>query len=324
GRGGLSAAGRLLLDGDDRAAARALGAVLPDPLDHVLVQPDLTVVAPGPLERDLARELLVVADVESTGGATVYRVSEASVRRALDLGRSASDLHELFRSRSRTPIPQSLTYLIDDVARRHGRMRVGAATSYVRCDDEAMLTEVLAQRKVAALRLRRLAPTVVTSSAPVDQVLEVLRSLGYAPAPEAPGGALLLTGPEPRRTALRQRPNRWSEPSLGDEQLAEAVTALRAGDIAARAARRAPVTTTHTAPSDVLAFMQNAARERRQVWVGYVDAQGRSTGRVVEPRSVEGGYVSAYDHLRHEDRTFSVHRITGVADLQEGADAERR
>jgi predicted DNA-binding transcriptional regulator YafY len=39
---------------------------------------------------------------------------------------------------------------------------------------------------------------------------------------------------------------------------------------------------------------------------------------------VEGGYVSAYDHLRHEDRTFSVHRITGVADLQEGPDADGR
>jgi predicted DNA-binding transcriptional regulator YafY len=36
---------------------------------------------------------------------------------------------------------------------------------------------------------------------------------------------------------------------------------------------------------------------------------------VVEPRGVEGGYVAAYDHLRQEDRTFSLHRITGVADV---------
>ena len=55
---------------------------------------------------------------------------------------------------------------------------------------------------------------------------------------------------------------------------------------------------------------------RRQVWIGYVDVQGRATSRVVEPRSVEGGYVTAYDHLRQEDRTFSVHRITGVAELE--------
>ncbi|MCU1692971.1 MAG: hypothetical protein JWM64_2062, partial [Frankiales bacterium] len=316
GQGGVGRAARALLDGDERGAAKALGELLPDPLDHVLVQPDLTVVAPGPLEPDLARAMAEVADVESTGGATVYRVSEVSVRRALDLGRSAGDLHELFRSRSRTPVPQSLTYLVDDVARRHGRLRVGVATSYLRCDDEALLTEVMAQKRAASLRLRRLAPTVVTSTAPVDLVLEVLRGLGYAPAPEAEDGALLVEGPSSRRTPARQRPARWTEPALADEQALAAVQALRAGDLAARAARRAPVSTTRTGAADVLAFLQDAAREARQVWIGYVDVQGRATSRVVEPRSVEGGYVTAYDHLRQEDRTFSVHRITGVADLE--------
>lgn len=319
GRGGLASYSRLLLEGTEREAARALGALLPDALDHVLVQPDLTVIAPGPLDRDLARDLGLAADVESTGGATVYRVSETSVRRALDAGRAATDLHELFRSRSRTPVPQALTYLIDDVARRHGRLRVGTAASYLRCDDEALLTEVLAAKKAAALKLRRLAPTVATSALRVDEVLEVLRSLGYAPAAESADGALLVATAEPRRTPLRHRPPRRAEHALEDEQARLAVTALRAGDVAARAARRTPATAaSRTSTADTLAFLQDAARERRQVWIGYVDAQGRATSRVVEPRSVEGGFVAAYDYLRGEDRTFAVHRITGVAAVEEG------
>jgi hypothetical protein len=314
GRGGLSTPARRLLDGDEAGAVQSLGALLPDPLDHVLVQPDLTVVAPGPLERDLARELALVADVESTGGATVYRVSEASVRRALDAGRSSSDLHELFGTRSRTPVPQSLTYLVDDVARRHGRMRVGVANSYLRCDDEALLAEVLASKRTSALALRRLAPTVVVASAELDEVLATLRAAGYAPAAEAPDGALLLAGPAARRTPTRPRPARVRDTSLPPEQAALSVTALRAGDAAARASRRQPEVPTRSS-SDLLAYLQAAARERRQVWLGYVDAQGRATSRVVEPRSVEGGYVAAYDHLRQEDRTFSLHRVTGVADV---------
>ena len=60
----------------------------PEPLDHFLVQADLTVVAPGPLEPSLAIDIGQVADVESAGSATVYRVTEASVRRALDIGRT--------------------------------------------------------------------------------------------------------------------------------------------------------------------------------------------------------------------------------------------
>ncbi len=311
GRFGLATFARLLLEGSDREAARGLGRLFPDPLDHVLVQPDLTVVAPGPLERDLARDLAVVADIESTGGATVYRVTEATVRRALDAGRSSSDLHELFRTRSRTPVPQGLTYLIDDVSRRHGRLRVGSSTSYLRCDDEALLTELLATKRAVTLGLRRLAPTVVTSKAPVNQVLEVLRSLGHAPAAESPDGAVLLARPDARRTAARPRPSRQGEPPpLPDTQARLAVTALRAGDLAARASRRAPSLINGTV--DTLAFLQAAAREGQQVWIGYIDAQGHSTSRVVEPRAVEGGFVTAYDHLRKEDRTFSVHRIVGV------------
>ncbi len=321
GRGGMSAAGRALLGGDEREAGRLLSQHLPDPLDHVLVQPDLTVVAPGPLERPLAQELSLTADVESTGGATVYRVSETSVRRALDAGRSASDLHELFRTRSRTPVPQALTYLVDDVARRHGRMRVGVASTYVRCDDETLLSEVLAAKRTGPLRLRRLAPTVLVSTAPLDLVLELLRAAGYAPAAEAPDGALLLARPEARRTALRQRPHRVAEQAMTPEHAALSVTALRAGDLAARASRRAPVTTTRSTTADTLAFLQSAARERRQVWLGYVDAQGRSTSRVVEPRGVEGGFVTAWDHLRQEDRTFALHRVTGVADVGAGQDS---
>jgi hypothetical protein len=314
GRGGLSTAGRLLVAGEDKDAARALRDLLPAPLDHVLVQPDLTVVAPGPLERQLAREMALVADVESTGGATVYRVTESTVRRALDAGRSASDVHELFRTRSRTPVPQALTYLVDDVARRHGRLRVGASASYLRCDDEALLTEVLASKLAVPLKLRRLAPTVVTSGVPVSQVLEVLRSLGHAPMAESPEGAVLVVESDSRRTSVRQRPVRHGEPlPLPDAQVKLAVAALRAGDLAARAARRSPVTVSH-AP-DTLAVLQQAARERQQVWLGYVDAQGHRTQRVVEPRSVEGGYVMAYDHLRQEERTFSIHRITGVAEV---------
>ena len=108
----------------------------------------------------------------------------------------------------------------------------------------------------------------------------------------------------------------WQQPSVTpDEQATLAVAALRAGDLAARTARQAPVTVSH-AP-DTLAFLQDAARERRQVWLGYVDAQGHRTQRVVEPRSVAGGYVVAYDHLRQEERTFSIHRVTGVAEVND-------
>jgi hypothetical protein len=99
----LSTPGRTLLT-DPAKAACALRAALPEPVGHVLLQADLTAVAPGPLEAELERELDLVGEVESAGGATVYRFTEATVRRALDAGRTAAELHELFARRSATPV----------------------------------------------------------------------------------------------------------------------------------------------------------------------------------------------------------------------------
>jgi hypothetical protein len=328
GRGALSAAGRLVLAGDEAGAARVLEPLLPRPLDHVLVQADLTAVAPGPLTSDLAHRLRVVADVESTGGATVYRFSDASVRRALHAGWSAADVLALLERHSRTPVPQPLTYLVEDVARRHGRLRVGTASAYLRCDDEALLGEVLGDRRSAQLRLRRLAPTVLAAQAPVDTVLQRLRDMGYAPAAEGPDGDVLVRRPDARRAPVRRRPAPLvtgpgtPRPAL----LGAAVRALRAGDRAATAVKRPAEAATGDGvrlggrpTADLLALLQQAAATGEPVWLGYVNADGRASQRVVEPITVSGGYVSAYDHLRDEVRTFAVHRITGVAALDETA-----
>ncbi|MFJ7149461.1 helicase-associated domain-containing protein [Streptomyces sp. NPDC100445] len=318
------------LSGPERAAATAAAArlltpLLPEPLDHVLLQADLTAVAPGPLRRPLADTLGVLADVESKGGATVYRFTPASVRRALDAGRAAADLHAFLAEHSRTPVPQPLAYLIDDVARRHGHLRVGAASAYVRCDDDALLNEILADRRAAGLRLRRLAPTVLASQSDPAALLEGLRAMGYAPAAESAEGDVLIARAHAHRTPPRTAPEPVPEgpPPPDATLLAAAVRAIRAGDLAATAPRKpvdgAPAggELPRTSAADTLATMQAAVLTGDSVWIGYVNAEGAATQRVIAPIRVEGGFVTAYDHTADEVRTFPLHRITGVAELAE-------
>ena len=190
GAGILSTHGRALLLGLPRdALASALGAALPEPVHHVLIQGDLTAIAPGPLAPEVAREMALIADIESAGAATVYRFTTASVRRAFDAGRAAGDLHAFLAEHSLHEIPQALTYLVDDVARRHGRVRVGAAISYVRADNDAALTEMLADRRTGGLGLRRIAPGVAVSELSPGELLEGLRANGYAPMAENEDGS---------------------------------------------------------------------------------------------------------------------------------------
>ncbi|MGC4893784.1 helicase-associated domain-containing protein [Micromonospora sp. DT31] len=312
--------------GDPSTAVRALDGLLPAPVDHVLVQADLTVVVPGPPDPALAAELDAVAEHESAGGASVHRVTTASIRRALDVGYTAEDLHALFRRRSRTPVPQGLTYLVDDVARKHGGLRVGSAGGYVRSDDEALLSEVQADRRLEPLAFRRLAPTVLVTTYQVNRMLTALRDAGYAPVPEDTSGAMVLARPKtrwaPARAVVGRTVDPLATPRLPMPRLLGVVEQIRRGDAAARAARRAPavvrggaaVTGPTPAPGhgDALAVLQQAVRDRALVWVGYVDAHGATVSRLVRPVSIGAGYLRAEDDRTEMLHTFALHRITAA------------
>lgn len=331
GRGALTSAGRALLavpaeealapNGSRSEAARlaedSMAAAMPHPVSAVMLQGDLTAIAPGPLTEDAAAFLRRAADVESRGGATVFRFSEASVRRLLDRGLSAAEALEQLRRFSLTPIPQALEYLLADVARRHGHLRVGSISSYVRSDDEAALDALMADAALATLQLRRIAPTVCVSPMPASTLLDVLREQRHAPVAETSDGGVVVRpttarrapSPGPRQAPVQVR-------SL-DEQAARALVArLRDGEETAirpsehDAHSRIP----SSDPTVTLAALADAAAERVPVWIGYVEASGDIKRGLFRPTSVNGGRVSG--HLgdgSHTTRTFSIHRITGVA-----------
>jgi Helicase conserved C-terminal domain/WYL domain len=314
GLGGLSGHGRALLRGDAPEAIKALDPQLPQPVDHVLLQADLTAVAPGPLESSVGRTLHLVADVESRGGATVYRFTPGSVRRAFDVGWSATEVHDFIASVSRTPVPQPLTYLVDDVSRTFGTLRVGHAEAFLRADDEAALAELMHDPRAGTLGLRRIAPTVLVSSTPLDVLLPRLRELGAAPVVEAADGTVRVARPDLLRArSPRARRGAGQHAARESSQVSAALSAVRSGD---RAAEVRPTQAAEpTTPSGALAMLRDAAEGRRAVQIGYVDNHGASSERVVDPIRVEGGQLTAHDHRSDDTRTFAIHRITTVRPL---------
>ncbi|MEO5877285.1 MAG: helicase-associated domain-containing protein, partial [Streptosporangiaceae bacterium] len=304
GYGALASYARELLDGVEVNLAK----LLPEPVDHVLLQADLTAVAPGPLVPELGRELALTADVESKGGATVYRFTPESVRRALDAGRTVAELKDLLTRHSATPVPQPLTYLIDDVSRRHGQLRVGTALSYLRCDDPATLEEIFADRRAAALRLHRLAPTVLASRLSRQELLESLRALGFAPVAESQEGGVVITRKDVHRAESTARSGP-PEHMLSPDTALAAVRALRAGEEAAQIG--APEGDLPRTPAMAMIEELRAAIGQR-LWIGYLDQQGQATSRIIEPVRVDGGYLTAYDQTRASIQRFALHRITGV------------
>ncbi|RNI25113.1 helicase-associated domain-containing protein [Flexivirga caeni] len=313
GRDVLSTAGRALVDGAD--PAEAMRSAMPAPVDHLLLQADLTAVAPGPLTADLDALMRESAEVESRGGATVYRFTDASIRRALDGGRPAGELLERLTVASPTPVPQPLEYLISDVARRHGQTRVGTAGCYLRNDDVATLDAMTNDRYLAALQLRRIAPTVVVSPAHPATVLEMLRQHGYSPIAEGQDGHVVRVGDDRRRAPVPRTAQPPTLDSVSDGAIDQVIGHLRRGEIAAgtRSARSSGPRIPSTDPTVTLALLQEAAADRAAVWIGFSDVHGELHRTLFHPRQVDGGRVTGTVGERDETRTFSIHRISGVA-----------
>ncbi|WP_067479631.1 helicase-associated domain-containing protein [Actinomadura hibisca] len=224
--GALTGVGRALLEPDpaDERLAEAVTALLPRPLDRARFQTDLTAVVSGPPSAKLAALLNGAADRESRGGATVWRFSEASVRRALDGGTGADALLAALRKAADGGLPQALEYMVTDVGRRHGRVRVVRTGCCLRSDDEALLTEIAAHRDLRGLSPRRIAPTVLVSAAGVDETLAALRAAGYAPALEEATGTAVVERAPSHRAPKPRKPRRKA---LTPEDLAERVLKAR-------------------------------------------------------------------------------------------------
>jgi hypothetical protein len=283
-----------------------MNRALPKPVDNFLLLADLTVVVPGPLERDLAEQLAVVATVESAGTAMVYRISEQSIRHALDVGKTRDWMHSLFAKHSKTPVPQGLTYLIDDVARRHGQLRIGIAASFVRCEDPALLAQAVAAPATEEVQLRALAPTVAVSPAPIGEVLAALRAAGFAPAAEDSSGAIVDVRPRGARVATPQQRRPYRPVRRPNSESLNAVVAVL------RKVTAAPFGNIRVDPAVTMMQLQRAAKEQDTLVIGYLDAAGVATQRVVSPITIKGGQLVAFDSASGRLREFAIHRITSV------------
>ena len=318
GRGAFTSFARQLIADEEPTL---LASQLPSLIDHVLLQGDHTAIAPGPLYPEIFREISLMAEVESRGTATVFRFSEKSLRHALDVGYDAEKIEAFIKRVSKTEMPQSLTYQIHDIAKRYGRLRVGATHSYLRCDDEAILAEAMQDKRLVTLELRRLAPTVIISPAPLEEVLETLRSHGYAPAAEGRDGMTTLTSPSSKRSKSRPRPPRligdYSLPS--PELLTAALRALRTGEHVSTQQRTLPqlAKTPRTTASETLRFLQEMSGTGGSLWIGYADTDGGLTHRIIEPMGIAAGYVTAFDQLSGEIKRFAIARISGVATIDQ-------
>lgn len=296
------------------ALEAALARDLPTPVETLLVQSDLTAVVPGRPAPVLAELLERAGAVESRGGALTVRFTAESVRGALDAGLSADELVEALERFTPGPLPSALTVLIDDVARRHGAVRVRGVSSLLRAPDPAVAAGLIADARLRDLELAEAAPGVLISTAPPGRVLRELREAGLAPVLEDAGGRLLLAPgaadgvrrgapPESHRPGTGG-PVRRRRPTASD--LAAHVGRMRAGE---RERAGAPAATD---PVHVLALLRQARAARTRLRLRLAAGDGDVQERTVRVLAVESGRARLADLDRETELTAALHRIVSV------------
>jgi hypothetical protein len=302
--------GTLMSKGAD-AAASAMAALFPPEIDKVYLQHDLTIVAPGPLLPKLDARLRTMADVESRALASTYRVSEASINRALTTGETADTVREFLAGISLTGIPQPLEYLIVGAAARFGSLRVGRITqssiianqpgakSYVSAEDATQLSAILVDHGLTALGFTRVGPYRAVSRFDFEVVFWSLSEARYPVAAEDENGRIVLL--ERRRIA---RP--VTAPQESPAQVI--VRRLRA--------------VTETTPAETgQAWLERqidtAIRAKIGLTVTVAMPDGSSVDLQLEPASLAGGRLRARDRRSDLERTLPLSSITAVGPAAE-------
>ena len=271
---------RLVAAGNSEAdIEEVLCEAIPAPVDHLIIQADMTILAPGPLASDDASMLATFADCETPGLASVYRLSEASLRHGFDTGITSAQFMQWLENLAVGEIPQTVRYLISDVAARHGGIRGGAISSYLRSDDTAVL-DMLMANPLEDAHMQRLAPQVIVSSARLKDLIDHAASHGIHIVAEDDGGNVVNLRPDPAQVA-----GTHTAPSLYGPQ-------VLFDDHAARLLSTNP-SPTHEEHKPISETISSAIRASRQLKISVARPGHTPTSMTMRPLSLDGGALLA-------------------------------
>ena len=296
----------LVAAGPDEPWPAELAELFPAPVDAVIIQADLTAVAPGPLDHTVAAELRLLANQESRGAGGVYRFSPGSLRRAYDRGWSAAEVHDWLARHSATAVPQPLAYLVDDVGRQHGSIRVGPAAAVLQLEDAAQAAALLRHPRASELGLRQVAPTVLVAAVEEPELVALLQEAGHAPVVEDAAGRAL-------RPPARLRVPPPARPPVTGIDPARAETLAAALQTADRRKRRPERPVAAPATEVTLDRLRSATQQAQAVRVGYVTADGLAVERELAPLDLAAGSIRAVDRASAQVVTIPLARISAVS-----------
>lgn len=304
----------------DRTGFDDLG--LPETAPGIYIQPDLSVIVPGPLTARDEAAIAAIALPEQLGVASTLRISEATLSEAFHRGLSGDEIRGLIEGLALTGIPQPVDYLITTLSERAGSIVVSphfdengrARIEFARPELRAT---VLVDRRLAHLQLQEPAASAqptrearpLLSRLRADHVLAALLDARYP----ARGGGGLLAPSESRQAQANQAQAKEALAQEHPPEAAAATPATRAAT-AIEALIERVMESASDGPTDISRQVTLAIRDRSRLQVT-VEMRGEVRTFIIVPVSLAAGRMRALDETAGVERTLPLDAITEVTQL---------
>ena len=286
-----------LLRGNRKEALALLTAHLPKLTDRIIVQADLSVIAPGPLSTVDERELRLLVETEQTSLASRYRLTPLSVSHGIESGRSADELRQTLTRLSGAALPQPVEYLIADVSKRIGRIRVledpRTGGSQILSSEPTLLTELANDSRLKPYALTRLDSQALASRFSAEIIYFGLREVGHLAVRVDSSGSVIT----PRSTI------EFEANALPGQNFAEVISRLRESD---------ERISSSSDDDSVMRQITLAIKTRVKLEVTYLGQDEIERILLLEPIGVANGRLRARDRKADIERTLPIENIKGV------------
>lgn len=288
----------LVLKNELDQAAKLLEAHLPETSQRLIIQADLSLIAPGPLPTALEIELRRFAETEQISMASTYRLSALGISHGLETGLSEARIRELLTTLSGKALPQPVDYLLREAVGRFGRLTIsegpGEARSIVKSVDPILLTEILNESKLRPFSIRRTPDGDLFSRFEPEVIYFGLREAGFSAIRVDTKGRVI----SPRAVATR------TSSLAAVSTVATDIERLREHDERIG---------TEPGGDDLVRQIEFALKNRSKLLITATDKAGNSHEFLLEPKNLSNGRLRGIDTKAEIERTLPLERITSAA-----------
>jgi hypothetical protein len=287
----------LLSSSLQNASERAI-AGLPSAAERVIIQADLTLIAPSPLPTELEISLRRFADTEQIGMASSYRLSALSVSHGLETGLAVEEIRALLLRLSAKDLPQPVVYLLKEAESRFARLKVYAtksgAHSQIVSTDKILLAEIHNDQRLKPFALHFDEAGSLHSRFEAELVYFALREANFVAVRVDEKGEVL----SPQKLSSK---NKVSEQR---KSVVEDITRMRQADTQG---------TSDPDDDDLLRQIQLAIKYKAKMVIVLKTSSGEQVEYLVEPVGVANGRLRAKDRKADLERTLPLSSVVSIS-----------